>query len=329
MAHALSVGLGLTNDCNLSCAHCYRSTDSIAYLSLQDVQTVCEHLSVSSVGLGTGENALHPQFLDILSYLHERRIKLSMASNGYSLTVIPSEYLMFFRDVEISIDFPTERGQDAFRGAGSWGTVCAALNRCQELGIEVSILSTMMNTNYDQMDDLARLARSWGVNLRFNVYQPVQNGRFNLSYEQFWDGFRRVLAVSKLLSCTEPVVRAALGLTPVHSPCGFESIRVTPDRHVAPCVYWPSATLTIDDLGDLGAHVLETGDFQQVRQVPPIAADCLCQGGCASRRALLGALNQHDLYCPWVRGETVHLDYGWASHKDLVRARNYCTTIVA
>ena len=29
-----------------------------------------------------------------------------------------------------------------------------------------------MNTNYDQIGDLVRLARSVGTNLRVNVYQP-------------------------------------------------------------------------------------------------------------------------------------------------------------
>ena len=326
---SLSVGIGLTNACNLTCAHCYRDLDHIDYLSLQDVQEVCDRLPVRSVGLGTGENALHPDFLAILSYLHGRGIAMSMASNGYSLTTIPDDYLTLFRDVEVSIDFPTEDQQDAFRGEGNWRLTHTALERCQRLGVEVSVLATMMNTNYDQMDALATLARSLGVNLRFNVYQPVRNGQYNLSYEQFWGGFRRALGTGRLLSCTEPVVRAVLGLLPVQSPCGHESVRITPDRRVAPCVYWPDGALSIDDLRLLGEQVLVTEPFRQATRVPSAAADCPCQGGCASRRALLGELNAHDLYCPWVRGDAIQLDSERAPDKDLVRARNYCTTIVA
>ena len=62
--------------------------------------------------------------------------------------------------------------------------------------------------------------------------------------------------------------------------------------------------------------------------MPHQAQDCPCQGGCASRRALLGDLNAHDLYCPWIRGEDMVLDYELDPQQDLVRARNYCTTIV-
>jgi len=325
---ALSVGIGLTSDCNLHCPHCYRPTDHVYALSLDDVRLVCEHLPVRSMGLGTGENALHPQFVQIVNYVADRGIKLSMASNGYSLNAIPEDCLVRFHDVELSVDFPTEEHQDLFRGAGNWRDVHQALHRCQRLGLRVSLLAVMMNTNYTRMDGLAELAHSLGVNLRVNVYQPVHTGGFTLSYEQFWEGFRRLLGSASLLSCTEPVVSAVLGLgTP--RVCGHESVRITPQRCVAPCVYWPRSSLTIEDLARLGEAVLNVPEFQQARTVPPAAAECACQGGCASRRALLGELNAHDLYCPWVRGDTIELDFQPAPARDLVRQRNYCTTIVS
>ncbi|MBN1401804.1 MAG: radical SAM protein [Anaerolineae bacterium] len=325
---AFSLGIGLTSDCNLECPHCYRPTDRVYALSLSDVQAVCQSLEIRSAGLGTGENALHPDFRRIVAYLNAQGIRLSMASNGYSLNTMTEEELRCFHDVEVSIDFPREEEQDRFRGSGNWRDVHRAMERCQALGIEVSILTTMMNINHDQMAAMARLAHAQGVNLRVNVYQPVQNGRYTLSYEQFWTGFRELFGASTLLSCTEPVVRAVLGMDGVRSPCGYESVRVTPQRQVAPCVYWPGSSLTIEDLTRLGGAVLETPQFEQARRVPSAAADCPCQGGCASRRALLGTLDAHDPYCPWIRGDRITLDVSLAPEKELVRARNYCTTIV-
>ena len=325
---SLSIGIGLTNDCNLRCAHCYRPTDRIYHLDLQDIAMICARLPISAMGLGTGENALHPRFLEIVRYLREHEIKLTMASNGYSLMAIPDDDLRAFHDVEVSIDFPTVGEQDTFRGQGNWGDVHQAMERCRGLGIEVSILTTMMNTNYAQMDDMVRLARDRGVNLRVNAYQPVQNHSFELDYEQFWEGYRRLFSVGQIVSCSEPVVQAVLGLAPVRSPCGHQSIRITPQRRVAPCVYWPIPSLCIEDLARLGEGILDTPEFQLAQQVPSKAYDCPCQGGCASRRALLGNLEQHDKYCPWVRGERIHLDFQMAPAKDLPRAKNYCTTIV-
>jgi radical SAM protein with 4Fe4S-binding SPASM domain len=330
----ISVGIGLTNDCNLACAHCYRPQDGIYQLSLDDVQAIFNRLAVASFNMGTGENWLHPQFRDIVAWLAERHVKMSMASNGHSLIQMPVSLLRQFHDVEVSIDFATPQGQDAFRGAGNWACVMAAIERCQAHGIEVTILATMMNTNYGQMDRLVAVARDVGANLRVNVYQPVQQRDFLLTFEQFWEGFRRLLGAGRLLSTSEPIVNAMLGLDSLAgSPCGRHSIRFTPRRYVTPCVYWPDPDLTLAHLDGLTAEqILDSAQFRRARQVPDACHNCphvaSCGGGCASRRALLGDLNRPDFYCPLVRGETVDLAFTPAPAKDLPRGSNVCTTIV-
>ena len=95
------------------------------------------------------------------------------------------------------------------------------MERCRGLGIEVSILATLMTANYDRMGELVALARLVGVNLRVNAYQPVRSERFRLTYAQFWQGYRDLFAAGLVVSCTEPVVRAAMGLGDVESPCAL------------------------------------------------------------------------------------------------------------
>ena len=65
----ISLGLGLTNECNLACAFCYRDPARADRLSLDQVKAVMERLPVRSVNLGTGENGMHPDFKAILAYL--------------------------------------------------------------------------------------------------------------------------------------------------------------------------------------------------------------------------------------------------------------------
>jgi radical SAM protein with 4Fe4S-binding SPASM domain len=257
-----------------------------------------------------------------------------MASNGHSLTGMSLDLLRRFHDVELSVDFATAEGQDRFRGAGNWACVMEALDRCRAHAIEVTLLATLMNINYDQMEGLVQVAREVGANLRVNVYQPVGQSDFMLSYEQFWEGFRLLLSAGRLLSTSEPIVSAMLGQdTLVGSPCGRQSIRFTPRRYITPCVYWPDPELTLSGLGEHRAEsILASEQFKRARQVPDACQDCPhvahCGGGCASRRLLLGDLNQPDYYCPLVRGETVELSYTPAPQKDLPRGGNVCTTIV-
>ncbi|MCO6451460.1 MAG: radical SAM protein [Caldilineales bacterium] len=328
---AYSVGIGLTNACNLTCAHCYRPTDRIDYVSLADIRTICETLPVSSMGMGTGENLLHPEFGAIVRYLSGQGVKLSIASNGHSLMNMGDDLLGKFHDVELSVDYPTREQQDGLRGPGNWDLVHEAIAHCQGQGKRVSILCTLMSTNWDKMAEMVGLAQSLGVMLRVNVYQAVRSDFYRLTYVQFWDAYRQLFAAGQVVSCSEPIVRAVMGLPDVQSPCGRNSIRFDMRGRIIPCVYWPvtgDSPLTVSDLPDRGESVLEHSYFQQARDVPANAAGCRCQGGCASRRALEGNWSGHDEYCPWARGDQITLDWTPAPQVDLVRSRNVCTTIV-
>jgi MoaA/NifB/PqqE/SkfB family radical SAM enzyme len=207
-----SVGIGLTNECNLRCPHCYRPDAAIDRLTMQAIQRVCETIPIKSMNLGVGENGLHPDYHAILDYLARRGIVTSITSNGLSTEVLTDAELTRFRSIEFSLDFPTEREHDAFRGQGNWHTVIQALERCATIGLPVTVTSVMMRMNYDKLAALARVAASFEANLRVNVYQPSKTDRFSVSYAQFWQGFTQLLESTRLVATTEPVLAAVLGL---------------------------------------------------------------------------------------------------------------------
>ncbi len=112
----IALGLGLTNECNLSCAFCYRDPARTDRLTLEQVKSVMERLPVRSVNLGTGENGMHPDFRPILAYLRTQPVKLTITSNGHSVAVLEDGELRAFHDIEFSLDYPTQAEQDAQRG---------------------------------------------------------------------------------------------------------------------------------------------------------------------------------------------------------------------
>src|ERR1700688_3670352 len=77
----IALGLGLTNECNLSRAFCYRDPTRTDRLSLDQVKSVMERLPIRSVNLGTGENGMPPAFKAILAYLRKKPINLTITSN--------------------------------------------------------------------------------------------------------------------------------------------------------------------------------------------------------------------------------------------------------
>jgi len=328
----ISLGLGLTNECNLSCAFCYRDPARTDRLSLDQVKTVMECLPVRSVNLGTGENGMHPDFKAILAYLRTKPVKLTITSNGHSIAVLSDGDLRVFHDIEFSLDYPTQEEQDRQRGQGNWALIREQAERCARLGVPVTIIAVMMKSNYLRLAEVARVAKCFDAPLRVNVYQAVRSDIYALSYEEYWEGFWRLFAETDVIAIGEPLVRAMAGLPPLAGGCGVSTVRVTPRATTQPCVYWPGAGEPLAGLATSGDRILESAPFQQARALPQACQTCefrqTCHGGCAGRRRLQGALLQPDYYCPIIRGERPRLQIRMAATRDLPKISSSCTTVV-
>ena len=328
----ISLGLGLTNECNLKCAFCYRDPTRADRLSLEQVKSVVECLPVRSVNLGTGENGMHPEYKTILAYLRTRPVKLTITSNGHSVAVLEDRDLRAFHDIEFSLDYATQAEQDAQRGPGNWELIHQQAERCVRLGVPVTIIAVMMNSNYLRLADVARVAKRFGAPLRVNVYQAVRSDLYALAYEEYWQGFRRLFESTDVIAIGEPLVRAMAGLPPLEGGCGLSTVRVTPRATTQPCVYWPGSGEPLADLILSGPEILNSAPFELARTLPEACRPCefrdTCHGGCAGRRRLQGTLPQPDFYCPIIRGERARLNIRMAANRDLPKVGSSCTTVV-
>jgi radical SAM protein with 4Fe4S-binding SPASM domain len=327
-----SLGLALTNECNLACSFCYRDPTRIDRLTLEQVRAVMTRLPVASVNLGTGENGMHPDFKNILSYLRSLPVKLTITSNGHSVAVLDDAEIIAFHDVEFSLDYPSEAEQDRQRGAGNWALIQAQAARCVSLGVPVTIIAVMMKGNYGRLAEVARIAKRWNAPLRINVYQAVRSDLYALTYEEYWEGFRRLFADTEVIDIGEPLVRAIAGLPPRKGGCGVKTVRVTPRGTTQPCVYWPGVGEDLLGLLASGERVVDSPAFVLARTLPEACRECnfreTCGGGCAGRRKIQNALAQPDCYCPVVRRQLPQLDMRMAENRDLPKAGSSCTTIV-
>jgi len=328
----IALGLGLTNECNLKCAFCYRDPARTDRLTLEQVKSVMESLPVRSVNLGTGENGMHPEFKAILAYLRTRTVKLTITSNGHSVLVLNDDELRAFHDIEFSLDYPTQEEQDAQRGPGNWELIHQQARRCVRLGIPVTVIAVMMKGNYLRLAEVARIAKGFGAPLRVNVYQAVRSDLYALTYEEYWEGFRRLFESTDVIAVGEPLVRAMAGLPPLEGGCGVSTVRVTPRATSQPCVYWPGSGEPLSELVTGGAEILNSTPFNEARALPEACQKCefqhTCHGGCAGRRRLQNALLQPDFYCPIVRGERPRLAIRMAADRDLPKIGSSCTTVV-
>ena len=328
----IALGLGLTNECNLKCAFCYRDPTRADRLSFDQVKSVMERLPVRSVNLGTGENGMHPDFKAILTYLRTRPVNLTITSNGHSVAVLEDYEVRAFHDIEFSLDYPSQAEQDEQRGPGNWELVHQQAERCVRLGVPVTIIAVMMKSNYLRLADVARVAKQFHAPLRVNVYQAVRSDLYALTYEEYWEGFRRLFEKTDVIAIGEPLVRAMAGLPPLERGCGVSTVRVTPRATTHPCVYWPGSGEPLEDLILSGPEILNSPPFEQARTLPEACQTCefrdTCHGGCGGRRRLQGALLQPDFYCPVIRGERPRLQIRMAATRDLPKLSSSCTTVV-
>src|SRR5258705_8383459 len=303
----ISLGLGLTNECNLACAFCYRDPTRADRLSLEQVKAVMECMPIRSVNLGTGENGMRPDFKAILAYMQTTGVKLTITSNGHSVAVLDDNELRAFHDIEFSLDYPTQAEQDAQRGNGNWELIHGQADRCVRLGVPVTIIAVMMKANHLRLAEVARVAKQFDAPLRVNVYQAVRSDIYALSYEEYWEGFRRLFDETDVIAIGEPLVRAMAGLPPLRGGCGVSTVRVTPRGTTQPCVYWPGSGEPLSDLISMGLDILDSAPFDQARMLPEACIPCdfrdSSNGGCTGTPHLPCTLLQPPYYCPIIRRE--------------------------
>ena len=327
-----ALGLGLTNECNLACSFCYRDPARTDRLSLEQVKSVIESLPIRAVNLGTGENGMHPQFREILSYLRTLPVKFTITSNGHSAEVLTDDELRAFHDIEFSLDYSSEEKQDTQRGSGNWVLLHQQAQRCVRLGVPVTFIAVMMKSNYLRLASVARVVKRYDSPLRVNVYQAVRSDLYALSYEEYWQGFRALFAETDVIAIGEPLVRAMAGLTAQNRWMRGEHGADYSSSHGATLRVLarsrrPALAFVHAGLGSRGYFTFCRG-AQRSRSLPLVRLSPSCYGGCAGRRRLQNALDQPDFYCPVVKGRVEKLEIRMAAARELPKMESACTTIV-
>ncbi|MBI5220655.1 MAG: SPASM domain-containing protein [Candidatus Liptonbacteria bacterium] len=303
-----------------------------ANLSRTMVDRVVDQLAtngIKTVNLG-GNEPLFTSGLDssktllpyIISSLVGRRILVGLTTAGITINYIATRHPDAFdllNDVDVSIDSPFEQEHNENRGASLFGKACAALRRCQEAGMEHTVVMCGMfwNLSDRHIDGLVELARRTGSNVRINFIKPTEPRHMNLlpSPELFYRATERLLGQCGPVELGESLLSTLIKGTGNGCPCGTKSFRIhsiTPNGKipVSPCVYmhdYRVGDLLVDDLYDI-VRLPQFRAFRQRLANPEKIQGCAqcdhlatCRGGCAARAYLTtsarGDLFVQDPYC--------------------------------
>lgn len=176
----ISLGLALTQHCNLRCPHCIR--DDVTTVQALEVGLIASILDQATelfgefeVGLTGGEPLLHPEFPAVVRLLAERRIPYGLVSNGWHVKrALPALESYPPGIVHLSLSGATEDVHDAERGRGSFGRVLLAAGMLASRRIPISFSLIVDRRTRHQLGEAAGLAEALGVNrLMYILPQPV------------------------------------------------------------------------------------------------------------------------------------------------------------
>ncbi len=175
----------ITRSCNLACAHCRAAAHCAPYpgeLSLDQCKAVIDDIATITdpiLILTGGEPLMRADIWDIIDYAHEKGLHPVIGTNGTMITdeIARKIYEHNIPRVAVSLDFPNEAGQDAFRGKdGAFEETLAGIRNMNKYGIGVQVNTTVTKMNHTKMDELHDLALDNGA-VAFHPFLLVPTGR--------------------------------------------------------------------------------------------------------------------------------------------------------
>ncbi len=133
--------------CNLRCAHCFNASGpgnrEMPVLSRAEVRTLLDEAAaagVRDVVFTGGEPFLHPEMAEITGDALGR-FPATLLTNGTLLTdriverlANAARYSRYSLEIRVSLDAPSEGGNDRIRGKGSYGKALAGVARLEKAG---------------------------------------------------------------------------------------------------------------------------------------------------------------------------------------------------
>jgi SynChlorMet cassette radical SAM/SPASM protein ScmE len=170
----------VTNQCNLSCKHCIKSSIESASNELSTTEAVDLVSQMSNVGvlkvvITGGEPFTRKDIFTIIQELVVNKILILLLSNGTLITEeIASKIAAHgVRDISVSLEGSKPEINDCIRGAGSFEQALKGISNLQKYGLEVLMQVTVNKKNYRDLSAIVQLAQELGIKqVAFQILDP-------------------------------------------------------------------------------------------------------------------------------------------------------------
>jgi len=162
-----TIGVELTNACNLKCLHCMRDFSSPKHnFSLDLLDRICKEakaFGVKEISFTGGEPLLYPRFAEAVDLVIRHGYTFSFITNSALFPRISSLFSRGTRKkalnrVCLSLDGATEKIHDFNRGAGSYRQVMEAIAQCHALCLPMALQMSVGTFNRHEIEAMALLS---------------------------------------------------------------------------------------------------------------------------------------------------------------------------
>lgn len=321
--------LEITNQCNLSCKHCYRFGNKnypIHKLSFEEVKNIIDTFyenGASVVELTGGEITLHKNFVEIVEYLYDKMDMIGLLTNGYSLTDEMIERLTPLRNKllwSVSLDSYDPEFHDSFRGVkGCHARISHAVQKLTENGHRVRVAMSVIDENVDHlkptMDYVYHTlkARHFGFSsvmpfgrgekIHYQLTPHVFADLKKYADERYPEDFIAWISHESLVKTVH---------TSNNCGAGWKSVTIDPQGNVRPCVMMEEAFINLGNIRE--KSILEIMNQEDTKHMAdhemPMAETCekdckdlnFCMY-CIYRAILTNEKRKEDgmEYCAWYK----------------------------
>ena len=182
-----SLYLYLSDQCNLSCRHCWISpgfsqgaTNGIPLEHLKKTILEAKTIGLQSVKLTGGEPLLYREINALLTFLASEDIAVLIESNGtlFERRVLETLRLCQVDQISVSLDAATKEIHDEMRGVeGGFDQTLKGLSLLSEYEFDFQIIMTLQRRNSQETQELISLAKELGAgSLKINHLVPCGRG---------------------------------------------------------------------------------------------------------------------------------------------------------
>lgn len=180
-----TIQIEITGRCNLKCKHCRASYDPTEHINLELVKKVfdfIDHNEKINVTISGGEPFLHPNIIDILTFIRTKNINtLAITTSGFYIKddILQSIKALNFEKItfQISLDSSDKETHNRFRGnRKSFQNALNTIKKLTENGFFVSTRTTLVPETIMEKEKIIDLVTSYGAKrVSFGTVVPSGN----------------------------------------------------------------------------------------------------------------------------------------------------------